>query len=120
MREDRADQRRVKLAEAPLERLAQRWDLRAHPTPRELGEDHRSVVPWQTARAQTVWQYRFVSSLSRPLPPSPASPGSGCPQPPAACCDGPLGGLSSHRPWSQTPLRAARASDPSPAPERTP
>ncbi len=31
-------------------------------------------------RTRTVWQYRYVPSLSGPLPPFPASPGSGCPQ----------------------------------------
>lgn len=31
-------------------------------------------------RTRVVWQYRPVPSLSRLLPPNPASPGSGCPQ----------------------------------------
>ena len=45
-----------------------------------------------TSRAQTVWQYRSVSSLSGLLPPSPAPPGSDCPQLQTARCDGPPGG----------------------------
>ncbi|MFJ7277139.1 tyrosine-type recombinase/integrase [Kitasatospora sp. NPDC098663] len=31
-------------------------------------------------RTRTIWQYRPVPALSGLLPPSPASPGSGCPQ----------------------------------------
>jgi hypothetical protein len=45
-------------------------------------------------RARAVWRYRPASSLSGLLPPSPASPGSGCPQLQPARCDGPSGGLS--------------------------
>ena len=32
------------------------------------------------SRTRTIWQYWHVPSLSGLLPPSPASPGSGCPQ----------------------------------------
>jgi hypothetical protein len=41
------------------------------------------------SQAQAVWQYQPVPSLSGLLPPSPASPGSGCPQLQPACCDSP-------------------------------
>ncbi|MCX4757205.1 tyrosine-type recombinase/integrase [Kitasatospora purpeofusca] len=40
-----------------------------------------SRTPLRPARrTRTVWQYRPVPALSGLLPPSPASPGSGCPQ----------------------------------------
>ena len=38
-------------------------------------------------RTRTVWQYRHVPSLSGLLPPSPAPPGSDCPQLQPSCCD---------------------------------
>src|SRR3977135_4274360 len=38
-------------------------------------------------RPRTVWQYRHVPSLSGLLPPSPAPPGSDCPQLQPSCCD---------------------------------
>jgi hypothetical protein len=37
-------------------------------------------LPVLLCRARAVWQYRPVPSLSGLLPPSPAVPGSGCPQ----------------------------------------
>ena len=42
-----------------------------------------------TCRTRTVWQYRHVPSLSGLLPPSPAPPGSGCPQLQPGRCDDP-------------------------------
>ncbi|MFJ1707895.1 tyrosine-type recombinase/integrase [Kitasatospora sp. NPDC088346] len=40
-----------------------------------------SRTPLRPARrTRTIWQYWPVPALSGPLPPSPASPGSGCPQ----------------------------------------
>jgi hypothetical protein len=49
-----------------------------------------SRTPFRLAsQAQAVWQYRPVPSLSGLLPPSPASPGSGCPQLQPARCDSP-------------------------------
>jgi hypothetical protein len=38
-------------------------------------------------RTRTVWQYRHVPSLSGLFPPSPAPPGSDCPQLQPSCCD---------------------------------
>lgn len=38
-------------------------------------------------RARTIWQYWHVPALSGPLSPSPAPPGSGCPQLQQPCCD---------------------------------
>ena len=41
------------------------------------------------SRTRTVWQYQHVPALSGLLPPSPASPGSGCPRLQSGRCDGP-------------------------------
>jgi hypothetical protein len=48
------------------------------------------VTPFRLAeRAQAVWWYRPASPSSGLLPPSPALPGSGCPQLSPGCCDSP-------------------------------
>ena len=61
-----------------------------------------SRTPFRLAsRAQAVWQYRPVPSLSGLLPPSPASPGSGCPQLQPACCDSPAVKVSHPHPNPQ-------------------
>ena len=43
-------------------------------------------------RTRAVWQCRPAPSLSGLLPPSPASPGSGCPRASSGCCDSPKEG----------------------------
>ena len=48
------------------------------------------ITPFRLAcRTRVVWQCRPVPSLSGLLPPSPASPGSGCPLLHPDCCDSP-------------------------------
>jgi hypothetical protein len=57
---------------------------------KELSHWFTGVTPSGLAcRAQAVWQYQPVSSLSWLLPPSPAIPGSGCHQLQQGCCDNP-------------------------------
>jgi hypothetical protein len=57
-----------------------------------------SRTPFRLAcRTQTVLQYRPVPSLSGLFPPSPATPGSGCPQLQSGCCDIPTAVSFHHR-----------------------
>src|ERR1035441_7135717 len=57
-----------------------------------------SRTPFRLAcRTRTVWQCRSVPSLSGLLPPSPATPGSGCPQLLPECCDIPAAVPFHHR-----------------------
>jgi hypothetical protein len=64
---------------APLP--AQIHQIRAGVVVKRRKDAGSSRTPLRPAcRTRTIWQYWHVPALSGPLPPSPASPGSGCPQ----------------------------------------
>ncbi|MDQ0765395.1 hypothetical protein QF027_008030 [Streptomyces canus] len=64
---------------APLS--AQIRQVRADVIVKRRKDAGSSRAPLRPARrTRTIWQYWHVPALSGPLPPSPASPGSGCPQ----------------------------------------
>lgn len=64
---------------APLP--AQIHQVRAGVVVKRRKDAGSSRTPLRPAcRTRTIWQYWHVPALSGPLPPSPASPGSGCPQ----------------------------------------
>jgi hypothetical protein len=80
-------------ASAPGSRTAHRpVSTRFEPALRLRGVNHwfACATPSDLAsRTHTVWQYQHVPALSGLLPPSPASPGSGCPPLQSGRCDDP-------------------------------
>ena len=96
--EDRADQKRVSVVEAALQRLAQRGQLLAHRAPRELGQHPGSVVPATSA-----------SSIARPETPrmSEATQSSLSRRPRAPCAAG----------WPRAGARGSASCDTGSAPQ---
>ncbi len=77
---------------------AQIHQIRAGGMLEEPSDTGFSRTPFRLAcRTRTVWQCRSVPSLSGLLPPSPATPGSGCPQLLPGCCDIPTAVSFHHR-----------------------
>lgn len=71
--------RRTQQRDAP--RPAQIRQVRAGVSDEGRNHAGSSRTPLQlTCRTRTIWQYWHVPALSGPLPPSPAPPGSDCPQ----------------------------------------